>query len=178
VRHHSELLEHVLPSHEAEQDLLVPHPRHVELGPDSGFLRPIVPRMLLLEREDGPLGVDHAAIVSLTADTRVPRDTGTVTTLRGTIRSTETREAEGSGDTIGDARAVATEALDLEGFQLLQVITVESKATGESTVRATARSTSAQTHEASGPNYPAALAAFHSSVPDGWQAQHVHEVGS
>jgi hypothetical protein len=99
-----------------------------------------------------------------------------VTTLRGTIRSTETREADGSGDTIGEARAAATGALDLDGFQLLQVVTVESKATGESTVRATARSTSTQTHEASGPNYPAALGAFHSSVPDGWQAQHVHEV--
>jgi hypothetical protein len=81
-----------------------------------------------------------------------------VTTLRGTNRSTETREADGSGDTIGEARAAATGALDLDGFQLLQVVTVESKATGESTVRATARSTSTQTHEASGPNYPAALA--------------------
>jgi hypothetical protein len=99
-----------------------------------------------------------------------------VTTLRGTIRSTETREAEGSGDTIGEARAAATGALDLDGFQLLQVITVASKATGESTVRATARSTSTRTHEASAPTYSAALAAFHSTVPDGWQAQHVHEV--
>jgi hypothetical protein len=131
--------------------------------------------MLLLEREDGPLAVDHAAIVSPAADTCAPRDTGTVTTLRGTIRSTETREAEGSGDKIGEARAAATGALDLDGFQLLQVITVESKATGESFVRATARSTSTRTHEASGPTYSAALAAFHSSVPDGWQAQHVHE---
>lgn len=100
-----------------------------------------------------------------------------MTTLRGTIRSTETREADGSGDTIGEARDAAVGALDLDGFQLLQVITVESKATGESTVRATARSTAIAEHEAAGPSYSGALAAFHASVPDGWQAQHVYEVG-
>jgi hypothetical protein len=99
-----------------------------------------------------------------------------VTTLRGTIRSTETREAEGSGDTIGDARAAATAALNLDGFQLLQVITVSSKATGESTVRATARSTATREHEATGSSYKAALMAYQASVPAGWQAQHVHEV--
>jgi hypothetical protein len=99
-----------------------------------------------------------------------------VTTLRGTIRSTETREAEAEGGTIGEAREAATGALDLDGFELLQVITVASKATGESTVRATARSKATQPHEATGPSYAAALAAFNASVPDGWQAQHVHEV--
>jgi hypothetical protein len=104
---------------------------------------------------------------------RFLRDTGWVTILRGAIRSTETREAE--GDTIGDARQVATSALDLDGFQLLQVITVSSKAIGESTVRATARSKKTRPHEATGPSYGAALPAFSASVPEGWQAQHVHE---
>ena len=98
-----------------------------------------------------------------------------MTTLRGTIRSTETRESEAEGGTISEAREAATAALDLDGFELLQVITVASKATGESTVRATARSRATRPHEAAGTSYAAALAAFHASVPDGWQAQHVHE---
>uniref|UniRef100_A0A942SYE4 Uncharacterized protein n=1 Tax=Neobacillus citreus TaxID=2833578 RepID=A0A942SYE4_9BACI len=99
-----------------------------------------------------------------------------MTTLRGTLRSTETRESEGSGDTIGDARAAAIAALDLDGFELLQINTVTSKATGESTVKAVARSTALRPHEATGPTYDAALEAYRSSVPDGWQAQNVHEV--
>ncbi|PCN49481.1 hypothetical protein Csp2054_00505 [Curtobacterium sp. 'Ferrero'] len=99
-----------------------------------------------------------------------------MTTLRGTLRSTETREAEGSGDTIGEAREAAIAALDLDGFQLLQVNTVTSKATGESTVKAIARSTALRPHEATGANYDAALAAYRNSVPEGWQAQNMHEV--
>ncbi len=99
-----------------------------------------------------------------------------MTTLRGTLRSTETREAEGSGATIGEAREAAIAALDLDGFQLLQVNTVTSKATGESTVRAIARSTALRPHEATGPSYDAALAAYRSTVPEGWQAQNMHEV--
>ena len=99
-----------------------------------------------------------------------------MTTLRGTLRSTETREAEGSGDTIGEAREAAIAALDLDGFQLLQVNTVTSKATGESTVKAIARSSALRPHEATGANYDAALAAYRNSVPEGWQAQNMHEV--
>jgi hypothetical protein len=99
-----------------------------------------------------------------------------VTTLRGTLRSTELREAEGSGDTIGEARDAAIAALDLDGFQLLQVNTVTSKATGESTVKAVARSTELRPHEATGASYDAALAAYRSTVPEGWQAQNMHEV--
>ncbi|KTR08952.1 hypothetical protein [Curtobacterium luteum] len=99
-----------------------------------------------------------------------------MTTLRGTLRSTETREAEGSGDTIGEAREAAIAALDLDGFQLLQVGTVTSKATGESTVKAVARSTALRPHEATGANYDAALAAYRNTVPEGWQAQNMHEV--
>lgn len=99
-----------------------------------------------------------------------------MTTLRGTLRSTETREAEGSGDTIGQARKAAIAALDLDGFQLLQVGTVTSKATGESTVKAVARSTALRPHEATGANYDAALAAYRNTVPEGWQAQNMHEV--
>jgi hypothetical protein len=96
-----------------------------------------------------------------------------VTTLRGTIRSTETREAEGYATSVVAAKEAAVAALDLDGFALTQTNAVESKATGETTIRATARSTATREHEASGPNYTAALAAYRDSVPDGWEAQHV-----
>lgn len=99
-----------------------------------------------------------------------------MTTLRGTLRSTETRESEGSGDTIGEARAAAIAGLDLDGFELLQVTTVASKATGESTVKALARSKALRPHEATGPDYRATAVAYRESVPDGWQAQNMHEV--
>jgi len=39
---------------------------------------------------------------------------------------------------------------------------------GNITVRAVARSTEIRPHEASGPNYAAALAACQQSIPDGW----------
>ncbi len=99
-----------------------------------------------------------------------------MTTLRGTLRSTETREAEGSGNSAGEARDAAIGALDLDGFQLLGATTVTSKATGETTIRAVARSTALRPHEATGADYQAALAAFRASVPDGWEAQDVREV--
>jgi hypothetical protein len=91
--------------------------------------------------------------------------------VRGTIRSTETREAEASGNSAGEARGAAIGQLDLDGFELLQAITVTSKATGEATIRAVARSTATRPHEATGPNYEAARQAFLASVPEGWQAQ-------
>ena len=96
-----------------------------------------------------------------------------MTTLRGTIRSTETREAEGYADSVVAAKEAAIAALDLDGFELTQTNAVESKATGETTIKATARSTETREHEASGPDYEAALAAYRNTVPEGWQAQHV-----
>ncbi len=96
-----------------------------------------------------------------------------MTTLRGTIRSTETRAAEGYADSVVAAKQAAIAALDLDGFELTQTNAVESKATGETTIRATARSTATREHEASGPTYDAALAAYRESVPEGWEAQHV-----
>ncbi len=58
------------------------------------------------------------------------------------IRSTETREAEGYADSVVAAKEAAVAALDLpDGFALLQTNAVESKATGETTIKATARST-------------------------------------
>jgi len=100
-------------------------------------------------------------------------DTGVVTTLRGTIRSTEVRDSEGFADSVVTAKETAIASLDLDGYALTQANAVESKATGETTIRATARSTATREHEASGPDYASALAAFRDSVPEGWQAQHV-----
>jgi len=64
-------------------------------------------------------------------------------------------------------------ALDLEGFELLQIVAVTSKATGESTLKATARSTIIEPLEVTGPSSPAALVASNSPVLDGWQPQNV-----
>ncbi|WP_144714295.1 hypothetical protein [Curtobacterium pusillum] len=99
-----------------------------------------------------------------------------MTTLRGELRSTATTESEGSGDDIESARTTAVEALDLHGFELQQVNAVTSKATGETTVRAVARSTETKPHEATGRTYEEALQAFRASIPEGWQAQNVREV--
>ncbi|MCE0459404.1 hypothetical protein [Curtobacterium flaccumfaciens] len=96
-----------------------------------------------------------------------------MTTVRGTLRSTETQESEASGPDIGTAREAALAALDLVAFELQQANTVNSKATGESTIRAVARSRATRAREASGPTYEAALQAFRASAPDGWQVQSV-----
>ncbi|WP_412872441.1 hypothetical protein [Curtobacterium flaccumfaciens] len=50
----------------------------------------------------------------------------------------------------------------------MQTNTLSSTAAGNITVRAVARSTEIQPHEASGPNYGAALAAYLQSIADGW----------
>lgn len=96
--------------------------------------------------------------------------------MRGELRSTVTREAEGSGDDIESARQAAMAALDLDGFELQQINAVTSKATGETTVRALARARDLKPHEATGNGYEDALRAFRDSVPEGWQAQNVREV--
>lgn len=101
-----------------------------------------------------------------------------MTTLRGELRSTATKESEGSGDNIEAARLAAVEALDLHGFELQQVNAVTSKATGETTVRAVARATDTRPHEATGATYDEALQAFRASIPEGWQAQNMREVRS
>ncbi|MFJ3035662.1 hypothetical protein ACIPC2_14735 [Curtobacterium pusillum] len=99
-----------------------------------------------------------------------------MTTMRGELRSTETRESEGSGDNIEAARQAAIAALDLDGFELQQINAVTSKATGETTVRAVARARDTRPHEATGSSYEDALRAFRESVPEGWQAQNMREV--
>lgn len=96
--------------------------------------------------------------------------------MRGELRSTATRESEGSGDNIEAARQAAIAALDLYGFELQQINAVTSKATGETTVRALARARDTKPHEATGSSYQDALRAFRDSVPEGWQAQNVREV--
>lgn len=97
--------------------------------------------------------------------------------MNGTLRSTEMQESEASGPDTGTARGAALAALDLTAFELQQANTATSKATGETTIRAVARSRETRPHEASGPTYDAALQAFHASVPDGWQVQHVKAAG-
>jgi hypothetical protein len=96
--------------------------------------------------------------------------------MRGELRSTATRESEGSGDDVEAARQAAIAALDLDGFELQQINAVTSKATGETTVRAVARARDTRPHEATGKDYQDALRAFRASIPEGWQAQNVREV--
>jgi hypothetical protein len=55
----------------------------------------------------------------------------------------------------------------------VQTNTLSSTAAGNITVRAVARSTETQPHEASGPNYAAALATHLQSVPDGRISLHI-----
>jgi hypothetical protein len=99
-----------------------------------------------------------------------------VTKAAGTLRSTETQQSEGSGANISEARRAAIAALNLDGFGLQQANTVTSKATGETTIKARARSTATKPHEASGANYPDALHAYLTSIYDGWQSQNIREV--
>ncbi|MBT1665422.1 hypothetical protein [Curtobacterium flaccumfaciens] len=91
-----------------------------------------------------------------------------MTTVRGTIRSTNTITADGHADDQSTARANAIAGLERTGHNVVQTNTVSSTAAGNITVRAVARSTEIQPHEASGPNYGAARAAYLQSIPDGW----------
>ena len=91
-----------------------------------------------------------------------------MTTVRGTIRSTNTITADGHADDQSAARANAIAGLELTGYDVVQTNTLASTAAGNITVRAVARSTDIRPHEASGPNYDAALATYLQSVPDGW----------
>ena len=95
-----------------------------------------------------------------------------MTTVSGTIRSTETRTADGHGDDQSTARNRAIEGAVADGFELVETKTLASKS-GDVTVQATARSTNTAPHEATGPNYAAALAAYRQSIPDGWMSLHV-----
>lgn len=96
--------------------------------------------------------------------------------MRGTLRSTETIESDGSGSNIPDAREAALAGLDTERFELQQANVVTSRATGESTIKAIARSREIREHEASGPSYEVAMRSFRETVPEGWQMQRVQVV--
>ncbi|WIE81029.1 hypothetical protein [Curtobacterium sp. MCSS17_016] len=96
-----------------------------------------------------------------------------MTTVRGRIRSTATQTAEGHADDPQTARAEALAGLDLTTNELLQANTVTAKASGDITIRATARSRDTRDHEASGANYAAAMNAFRSSVPDGFSILYI-----
>lgn len=67
-----------------------------------------------------------------------------MTTVRGTLRSTETRESEASAPDTSTARAAALEQLDLTTFELQQANPVAGSPGGQTTVRAIARSVGAQ----------------------------------
>lgn len=85
-----------------------------------------------------------------------------MTTVRGTIRS------DGHADDQSTARARAVDSLEASGYDVVQTNTVSSTAAGNITVRAVARSTEIQPHEASGPNDEAALMTYRQSIPGGW----------
>ncbi|MBT1620555.1 hypothetical protein N8D74_17665 (plasmid) [Curtobacterium flaccumfaciens] len=91
-----------------------------------------------------------------------------MTTVRGTIRSTNTITADEHADDQSTARARAIDGLEATGYDVVQTNTLSSTAAGNITVRAVARSTEIQPHEASAPNDDAALSAYLQSVPDGW----------
>jgi len=93
---------------------------------------------------------------------------GSMSTVRGTIRSTNTITADGHADDQSTARARAVDGLETTGYDVVQTNTLSSTAAGNITVRAVARSTEIQPHEASGLNYAAALATYLQSIPDGW----------
>ncbi|MET3452637.1 hypothetical protein [Curtobacterium sp. 1544] len=69
---------------------------------------------------------------------------GSMTTVRGTIRSTDTITADGHADDQSTARARAVDGLELAGYVVMQTNTVSSTAAGNITVRAVARSTEIQ----------------------------------
>ncbi|PZE92501.1 hypothetical protein DEI95_08230 [Curtobacterium sp. MCBD17_008] len=93
--------------------------------------------------------------------------------MRGILRSTETAESEGEGPDLSSAGTAAIAGIDLEQFELLQANTVGSKATGESTEKAVARSRAQQPHEATGKNYDDAIRAYLEPIPNGWRSLYV-----
>ena len=105
------------------------------------------------------------------ADTNGARPTcegDPMTTVRGTIRSTNTITADGHADDQSTARTRAIARLGLTGYTVVQTNTLSATAAGNITVRAIAQSTETRPHEASGPDYTTALAAYLRSIPDGW----------
>ena len=98
---------------------------------------------------------------------------GPMTTVRGTIRSTNTITADGHADDQSTARTRAVDGLDHTGYDVVQTNTLSSTASGNITVRAIARSTEIRPHEASGSSYEVALAAYRQSIPDGWISLHI-----
>jgi hypothetical protein len=101
-----------------------------------------------------------------------------VTTVRGTLRSTEIRELEGSAPDTSTARAAALEQLDLTTFELHQANTVAGSPGGQTTVRAITRSRATRSHEASGPNYAAARQETQAAVGDELHVLHTFVVDS
>lgn len=99
-----------------------------------------------------------------------------MTTLRGTLRSTETKTTEASGASIGEARSAVLAALDLDAYELQRATVQASKATGESVIQAVARSRATKVLEVTGPTYEVAMQTFRSSIENGWQALNVRAI--
>lgn len=87
--------------------------------------------------------------------------------VRGTVRSQEDWEHEGSGPTAARAREVAVEGLP-EDYDLVDVQTVSARPGEPVTVKAFGRRTLVQTVEAEGADEPSALAALRGAVPPGF----------
>jgi hypothetical protein len=98
---------------------------------------------------------------------------GSMTTVRGLLRSTATITADGHADDQSTARERAIAGLDLTTHDLVQTNTVSSTAAGNITVRAVARSKDVRPHQATGPNRAAAMDAYRHGIPEGWVSLHI-----
>lgn len=90
-------------------------------------------------------------------------------TVRGIMRATVTREVEGTADDTAAARATAIASIDMDSYPLIQTGTVTAVG-GQITVHAVTCATATRDHAATGPTHDAAMQAFRSPVPNGWQA--------
>jgi len=86
--------------------------------------------------------------------------------VRGTVRSLDAWENDGSGPTASVAREAATTGLP-DDYELIDVQTVTAKPGEPVTMRAMARSTRTETIEAEGRDQAEALAALRAAVPEG-----------
>lgn len=91
-----------------------------------------------------------------------------MTTIRATIRSTETTEVSGSGADTEKLRAELTSRLDGDKWDVTQIST-DRKKDGTFDMRITARSAEVREMTVTGASYAEARSELLGKVPDGWQ---------
>ncbi|MCS0646868.1 hypothetical protein [Curtobacterium flaccumfaciens] len=97
------------------------------------------------------------------------RGAGSNTQTAPTRVPSRSSNADGHADDQSTARARAVDGLELAaGTTSCRRTRRAHPRHGNITVRAVARSTEIRPHEASGPNYAAALKAYLESISDGW----------